>query len=86
VNDEESRAEVLRSLAAVDLVTVFDAPTPLALIEAVRPDVLVKGADYAGQEVVGADFVRRHGGELKLAPAGRGQSSTRTIAAMKEAG
>jgi len=85
VNGLENRAAVLASLSAVDLVTAFDAPTPLALIEAVRPDVLVKGADYAGQEVAGARFVQSYGGVLKLAPLIEGQSSTRVIERMKEA-
>jgi D-beta-D-heptose 7-phosphate kinase / D-beta-D-heptose 1-phosphate adenosyltransferase len=86
VNDEEGRALVLGALSSVDLVVVFDAPTPAALIEQVRPDVLVKGADYAGQTVVGADFVRSYGGELKLAPVVEGYSSTAAIARMREAG
>lgn len=83
VNDDAGRSLVLAALSAVDLVTVFDAPTPAGLIEQVRPDVLVKGADYAGQEVVGADFVRSYGGELKLAPLVEGYSSTRAIERMK---
>src|SRR5690606_4084280 len=58
VNDLESRALVLAGLRSVDLVAPFEELTPLALIEAARPDVLIKGADYAEDEVVGADLVK----------------------------
>jgi D-beta-D-heptose 7-phosphate kinase/D-beta-D-heptose 1-phosphate adenosyltransferase len=85
VNDLDSRALVLAGLGSVDLVAPFDAPTPMALIEAIRPDTLVKGADYEGQEVVGADFVRSYGGELRLAPLVEGYSSTRAIERMRGA-
>ena len=57
LNPVEARALVLAGLQDVDFVTIFDDATPLALIEAIRPDVLVKGADYRKEEVVGADFV-----------------------------
>jgi D-beta-D-heptose 7-phosphate kinase/D-beta-D-heptose 1-phosphate adenosyltransferase len=66
----------------VDLVVPFDAQTPLALIEALRPDVLVKGADYTEAEVVGGDVVRRYGGEVRLAPVVEGYSTTAAIARM----
>lgn len=82
VNDLESRALVLAGLESVDLVVPFDAPTPIALIEAVRPGVLIKGADYAEAEVVGADVVKAHGGEVKLAPLVDGYSTTAAIARM----
>ena len=83
VNDLEGRALVLAGLACVDLVAPFDAPTPMALIEAVRPDVLVKGADYTEAQVVGGEFVRSYGGQVKLAPLVEGQSTTATIARMR---
>ena len=57
-----------RSLAAVDLVVVFEEDTPLALIEALQPDLLVKGADYRLDQVVGADLVKSYGGKVMLAP------------------
>ncbi len=82
VNDLESRAMVLAGLAFVDLVVPFDEDTPLKLIEAARPDVLVKGADYAESEVVGAAEVRSWGGEVKLAEIVEGQSTTAAIARM----
>jgi D-beta-D-heptose 7-phosphate kinase/D-beta-D-heptose 1-phosphate adenosyltransferase len=83
VNDLESRAMVLAHLAAVDLVTAFDEDTPLGLIEAIRPDVLIKGADYTRDTVVGADLVEGWGGEVKLAPIVDGHSTTATIAKLR---
>ncbi len=82
VNSLESRAVVLAGLGCVDLVTGFDAPTPMALIEAIRPDVLVKGADYALDAVVGAELVRSWGGEVRLADVVDGYSTTAAIARM----
>jgi D-beta-D-heptose 7-phosphate kinase/D-beta-D-heptose 1-phosphate adenosyltransferase len=84
VNDLESRALVLGGLESVDLVTPFDAPTPIALIEALRPDVLVKGADYTEETVVGAEVVRGYGGEVRLAPLVEGYSTTAAIARIGE--
>ncbi|HYG27110.1 MAG TPA: D-glycero-beta-D-manno-heptose 1-phosphate adenylyltransferase, partial [Caulobacteraceae bacterium] len=84
VNDLESRALVLAGLAHVDLVAPFDEETPLALIEAARPDVLVKGADYTEDQVVGGDLVKSWGGEVKLAPIVEGYSTTAAIARMAE--
>jgi D-beta-D-heptose 7-phosphate kinase/D-beta-D-heptose 1-phosphate adenosyltransferase len=83
VNGLESRALVLAGLQPVDLVAPFGADTPQALIEAVRPDVLVKGADYTVQTVVGADFVRSYGGVVRLADIVEGQSTTAAIARMR---
>ena len=79
VNNAESRAAVLNALAAVDYITVFDAATPLELIREVRPDVLVKGADYHRDEVIGADFVESYGGRVHLAPLREGYSTTRLL-------
>lgn len=86
VNELEGRSLVLAGLASVDLVVPFDAPTPLALIEAARPDVLVKGADYSESEVVGADLVRGWGGEVRLAPLVEGYSTTAAIRRMSGKG
>ena len=71
---------MLASLAAVDLIVIFEEDTPIDLIEAVRPQLLVKGADYRVDEVVGAEFVRRIGGEVLLAEVIPGYSTTATIA------
>ena len=83
VNDLESRALVLAGLGSVDLVVPFEEDTPLKLIEAARPDVLVKGADYAESEVVGGAEVKSWGGEVKLAAIVEGYSTTAAIAKMK---
>jgi D-beta-D-heptose 7-phosphate kinase/D-beta-D-heptose 1-phosphate adenosyltransferase len=80
VNDLESRALVLGGMAAVDLVAPFDEDTPLALIEAARPDVLIMGADYSREGVVGHELVESWGGEVKLAPIVEGYSTTAAIA------
>jgi D-beta-D-heptose 7-phosphate kinase/D-beta-D-heptose 1-phosphate adenosyltransferase len=86
VNDLESRAVVLGGLASVDRVTSFDAPTPLELIERLRPDVLVKGSDYTREGVVGGDLVESWGGVVRLADFRDGFSTTRTIEKMTGAG
>ncbi len=82
VQNETARSVVLASLGAVDLVVPFDQDTPIELIEALRPDVLVKGADYTRDRVVGADVVERHGGQVLLAKLEPGHSTTRTIAGL----
>lgn len=79
VNTEDARAAVLAALEAVDLVVVFEHDTPLELIQALRPDLLVKGADYAIDQVVGADFVASYGGETYLADLKEGFSTTATV-------
>lgn len=80
VQTEAARATVLASLASVDVVVIFGEDTPLELIEALRPDVLVKGADYAMTDVVGADVVRGYGGQVVLAELEPDQSTSETIA------
>ena len=80
-----ARAVVLSSLQTVDFVTVFDDSTPLELIRAVRPDVLVKGADYRKDEVVGAEFVESYGGRVHLATLHRGFSTTTLIEKVRAA-
>ncbi len=67
VQDETARAIVLASLAAVDLVVMFAEDTPDNLIRQIRPDILIKGADYKRENIVGADFVTSYGGEVMLA-------------------
>lgn len=85
VNDQDSRALVLAGLSSVDLLTVFDEDTPLDLIKAIRPDVLIKGADYSVATVVGADFVQSYGGQVRLAELVDGFSTTAAIARMTAA-
>jgi D-beta-D-heptose 7-phosphate kinase/D-beta-D-heptose 1-phosphate adenosyltransferase len=82
VNGENARAVVLASLADVDAVTLFGDDTPLALIRELKPDVLVKGADYTEATVVGADIVKGYGGKVVLADLTPGFSTTGTIARM----
>jgi D-beta-D-heptose 7-phosphate kinase/D-beta-D-heptose 1-phosphate adenosyltransferase len=76
---ERERGRVLAALAAVDAVVVFDEPTPLELILATRPDVIVKGGDYAVDTVVGAKEVLSWGGQVKIVPIVQGFSTTRLI-------
>jgi len=82
VNDLESRALVLAGLGGVDLVVPFEEATPVKLIEAAKPDVLIKGADYTEDQVVGGDLVKSWGGEVKLAEIVEGYSTTAAIARM----
>ena len=80
VQSEAARAAVLASLASVDMVVIFGEDTPMALLEALRPDVLVKGSDYSRDQVVGGDFVTGYGGRVLLADIVPGHSTTATIA------
>lgn len=77
---EKDRAGLLAALSAVDAVIIFDAPTPLAAIEALRPDVIVKGGDYDESTVVGAKEVRSWGGRVHIVPTVEGFSTTGLIA------
>lgn len=79
VQNENARATVMSSIGVVDLVTIFSADTPLELIEAVQPDVLVKGSDYAMDEVVGGDLVKAHGGRVVLVELEEGHSTSATV-------
>jgi rfaE bifunctional protein nucleotidyltransferase chain/domain len=80
VNPEAARAAVLASLEAVDAVLLFDTDTPQTLIERVAPNVLVKGGDYSPDTIVGADFVRSHGGQVLTIPLVEGFSTTKILA------
>lgn len=85
LNAVDARALVLAGLQDVDYVTIFTDATPAAVIEAVRPDVLVKGADYQKSDVVGAAFVESYGGRVHLADLRAGFSTTNLIERMKAA-
>ena len=61
---QDQRAEVLSGLWCVDYITIFDEPDPLKLITAIKPDVLVKGADWQEQDIIGADVVKAGGGKV----------------------
>ena len=79
VNSENARAEVLAALECVDHVTIFGESTPLKLIQALRPHVLVKGGDWAKNKIVGADVVESYGGCVKTVPFVQGFSTTGTL-------
>jgi D-beta-D-heptose 7-phosphate kinase/D-beta-D-heptose 1-phosphate adenosyltransferase len=79
VQPEAARAAMLASLASVDLVTVFDEDTPEAVITALHPDLLVKGANYALDQVIGGDLVRGWGGRVVLVDLVTGHSTTATV-------
>jgi len=80
---EAERARLLAALAAVDCVVLFDEDTPLALIRRLRPDVLVKGADYTRAAIVGADDVEGWGGRVVRVPLVRDQSTTSLLAKLR---
>jgi D-beta-D-heptose 7-phosphate kinase/D-beta-D-heptose 1-phosphate adenosyltransferase len=84
VTSEADRARVLAGLAAVDCVVLFDEDTPLQLIDALQPDVLVKGADYAREAIVGGDLVEARGGRVVRIPIVAGQSSTRLVERVRD--
>lgn len=83
---EDDRAAVLAALAAVDLVCLFDEPTPYELVEAVEPDVLVKGAGYSEDTIVGADVVRARGGLVEALEETPGRSTRSIIERILERG
>ena len=76
INDQRSRAMVLASLGFVSAITFFDDPTPYELIKLVQPDVLIKGADYKPEEIVGYDIVTARGGAVQTIPFVDGYSTT----------
>jgi len=80
---ERERARLLAALACVDCVVLFDEETPLVLIERLRPDVLVKGADYARAAIVGADQVEARGGRIVRVPLVPGASTTALLARLR---
>lgn len=79
LQDETSRARILAALAFVDAVVLFGEPTPLQLIEAVRPDVLVKGDDYSIDGIVGHELVLNSGGQVLTVPLVAGYSTSRLV-------
>jgi len=81
IQDETARAAVMGAIKGVAAVVLFDEDTPLELIEALQPDVLIKGADYTVDRVVGADIVQQRGGRVVLAELSPGQSTSRLVAA-----
>jgi D-beta-D-heptose 7-phosphate kinase/D-beta-D-heptose 1-phosphate adenosyltransferase len=83
INNEQSRAIILQNLVVVDAVVIFTEQTPLALISAILPDVLVKGGDYTTEQIVGAKEVIAAGGRVVINPIVEGFSTTGTITQIK---
>jgi len=79
INNQHDRAAVLAALETIDYITIFDEADPLALIQLVKPDILVKGADWTKDTVIGGPFVESRGGKVVLAPLVDGKSSTDAI-------
>jgi D-beta-D-heptose 7-phosphate kinase/D-beta-D-heptose 1-phosphate adenosyltransferase len=83
--NEDDRTQVLEELESIDYLIRFDEDTPLSLIEQIKPDVLVKGADYKKEQVVGWDLVEANGGRVELAPLISGRSTSAVIQRILEA-
>lgn len=79
IQNESDRMEILAALSCIDLVCGFEEDTPKKLIELVRPNVLVKGGDWAADQIVGSDFVVSYGGEVLSLPFIPGRSTTKII-------
>ena len=84
IQDQNSRARILASLQFVDLVVLFDEDTPKDLISALIPNVLVKGSDYLAENIVGAEVVKKTGGEVKTIDFVPGYSTSRIIEKIKK--
>ena len=85
VTPERERAELIAALACVDAVTVFEEDTPAEVIRAIQPDVLVKGADWAADQIVGRDTVEAHGGRVVRVAVEEGYSTTAILQRIREA-
>jgi D-beta-D-heptose 7-phosphate kinase/D-beta-D-heptose 1-phosphate adenosyltransferase len=84
LNPEQERAEVLGALRAVDAVVVFDEDTPHEIVAALQPDVLVKGADWAEDAIVGRDVVEARGGRVVRVPLEEGYSTSAILARLRQ--
>ncbi len=84
--DEANRIKLLAALGSIDLLTLFKETTPLKVIEAIRPDVLIKGADWDKDKIVGSDFVEDYGGKVKTIKLVKGLSTTNLIKKIVKAG
>jgi rfaE bifunctional protein nucleotidyltransferase chain/domain len=83
INSAEERVEVLLALDSVDAAAVFDEDTPLAIITLIQPDILVKGADWGADNIVGRDVVERRGGRVVRVELAKGFSTTGLIRKMR---
>lgn len=86
ITPEHERAEVVSALAAVDAVVVFDEETPFDIVSAIQPDVLVKGADWAADAIVGRDVVEGRGGRVVRIPLAAGYSTTAILKRARRGG
>jgi rfaE bifunctional protein nucleotidyltransferase chain/domain len=84
IQEGKDRGRILASLRSVDYVVMFAEETPERLIKLIKPDVLVKGADYHISEIVGADFVKSYGGQVRRITLARGRSTTDIIRKIKK--
>lgn len=83
INNEMARGRMLAALEFVDAIVFFSDPTPLKLIETLKPDILVKGSDYLTENIVGADFVIKNGGKVETVDLVEGYSTTTLIDKIK---
>lgn len=79
INNEDHRSIILASMHVIDHVVIFDEDTPINLIEAIKPDVLVKGGDWAKEDIVGSSLVENNGGTVEVIPFVDGHSTTQVI-------
>ncbi|MDX2249961.1 MAG: D-glycero-beta-D-manno-heptose 1-phosphate adenylyltransferase [Bacteroidia bacterium] len=84
INNERARAIILAALVFVDMVIIFEEDTPQELIQAVSPDILVKGGDYIVEEIVGYEWVKKTGGKILTIPLLEGYSTTSTIKKLRD--
>ncbi|MGE0041442.1 MAG: D-glycero-beta-D-manno-heptose 1-phosphate adenylyltransferase [Vicinamibacterales bacterium] len=84
ITPEAERAEVLAGLAAVDAVVIFDEDTPHAIVSALQPDILVKGADWGPDNIVGRDVVEARGGRVERIPLAEGYSTTAILRKIRQ--
>jgi rfaE bifunctional protein nucleotidyltransferase chain/domain len=83
IQDEQSRKIILEALRFVDEVIIFDEDTPYELIKKIQPDVLVKGADYKPEDIVGYDIVKAKGGEVRTVEFVDGHSTSRIVESLR---
>jgi rfaE bifunctional protein nucleotidyltransferase chain/domain len=86
ITPERERAEVLAALSCVDAVVIFGEDTPGEIVKALQPDVLVKGADWPADQIVGRDTVEARGGRVVLVPVEQGHSTTTIVERVRQAG
>lgn len=86
LNNQDDRARVLAALRCVDAVVIFEQDTPMELIQALGPDVLVKGGDWSVEKIVGGEYVSQYGGVVLSLPLVEGRSTTRLVERIRHGG